>query len=53
MTFTTEELASLLADAHMNGYRDGHMLCPPPDPDSLFIGYHDAVADMCSDHVEH
>ena len=53
MVFSIEELASLLADAHLNGWRDGHMLCPPPDPDSLFIGYHDAVEDMCSEYVEH
>ena len=53
MTFTVEQIASLLADAHLNGWRDGHMLCPEPDTDNLFLGYHDAVADMVSEHVEH
>jgi hypothetical protein len=53
MVFSIEELASLLADAHLNGWRDGHMLCPPPDLDSLYLRYNDDMTRMCSEHVEH
>lgn len=53
MVFTAEEMASLLADAHLNGWRDGHMLCPEPDQESLFLGYHEDVVKMCSEHVKH
>lgn len=53
MTFTVDELASLLTDAHMSGWRDGHMLCPTPDVDALFMDYSDDVARLCTDHVEH
>lgn len=53
MIFSIDELASLLADAHLNGWRDGHMLCPHPDADALFIGYHEDVVKMVCEHVEH
>lgn len=53
MVFTTDDIAALLADAHLSGWRDGHMLCPQPDTDSLFIGYSQDIEKLCADHVEH
>ena len=52
-TFSVDELAALLAGAYRDGWEAGHMLVPPPDPADLFIGYQDAVLDMCDGHVEH
>lgn len=53
LDLSVEEFASLLANAHLTGYREGFTLCPTPDADATYLAYHEQVTDMCTEHVEH
>ena len=39
MQISSDELASMLANAHLDGWAEGHDLLPEPDPQEVFLGY--------------
>ena len=52
IAISVEDLASMLADAHRQGWEQGHDLYPH-DPQKIFLEYHEAVEGMCTNEVKH
>lgn len=53
ISISIEGLAAMLAEAYTEGHEAGHMLIPPPEPETLFLEYQAAVEGMCDNHVKH
>lgn len=61
LQLTVESLASLLADAHRDGWEEGSLQCPEPDMDRVFLKYLNeyqdvldkAILDECPERVMH